>query len=112
MIVKKSKGKKLGGTRPPPLRPTPVSALPVTPASVDDDDDMAFLDAQIDAVQNSHGRKVIGSGKEYRSIINGVLIAKPMPKPTVNADKSFKSSALNAKLKAAQESRKIQTKKK
>lgn len=111
---KKSKGKKLGGTRPPPLRPTPVAALPVTPASVvvDDDDDMAFLDAQIDAVQNSHGRNVIGSGKEYRSIINGVLIAKPIPKPSVNANKGVKSSALNAKLKAAQESRKIQTKKK
>jgi hypothetical protein len=73
---------------------------------------MAFLDAQIDAVQNSHGRHVIGSGKEYRSIINGVLIAKPIPKSTVNTNKSVKSSALNAKIKAAQESRKSQAKKK
>ena len=114
---KKSKGKKLGGARPLALRPTPVASLPVTTSANadvdDDDDDMAFLDAQIDVVQNSHGRKVIGSGKEYRSIINGVLIAKPTPKPSGNtANKTVKSSALNAKIKAAQESRKIQAKKK
>ena len=37
---------------------------------LDDLDDMAFLDAQIERVQTSHGRKVEGKGKGYRSIVS------------------------------------------
>ena len=44
---------------------------------LDDLDDMAFLDAPIEKVQTSHGRKIEGSGKNYKTIVNGVLIAKP-----------------------------------
>ena len=112
---KKNKGNKLGGARTVPLQTTHPASFPATAttaASADDDDDMAFLDAQIDAVQNSHGRNVIGSGKAYRSIINGVLIAKPVSKQPVPTSKNIKTSALNAKIKAAQESRKTQAKKK
>ena len=41
--------------------------------NLDDLDDMAFLDAQVEKVQNSHGRQVAGSGKSYRTIVNGIL---------------------------------------
>ena len=114
---KKNKGNKLGGARTLPLQATHPASFPSTATTAasaddDDDDDMAFLDAQIDAVQNSHGRNVIGSGKAYRSIINGVLIAKPVSKQPVPTSKNIKTSALNAKIKAAQESRKTQAKKK
>ena len=37
---------------------------------MDDLDDMAFLDAQIEKVQTSHGRKVEAKGKGYRSIVS------------------------------------------
>jgi ATP-dependent RNA/DNA helicase IGHMBP2 len=91
---KKKGGQKLGGTS--------ISAKPSNDLS-SDLDDMAFLDSQIDKVQNSHGRKVEGTGG-YRTIINGILIAKPAP-PSTKKD-AKKSAALNAKLQAAQEDRK------
>ena len=74
----------------------------------DIDDDLAFLDAQIEQVQTSHGRKVEGSGKAYKSIINGVLLAKPeprAPKKDVRAQ-----NALKEKLKKAGDDRKAKGK--
>jgi ATP-dependent RNA/DNA helicase IGHMBP2 len=97
---KKKGGQKLGGLR-----------APVKPADnwSHDLDDMAFLDSQIEQVQQSHGRKVEGAGA-YRTIINGILISKPAPQIIKKDNK--KSAALNAKLQAAQEDRKAKTKKK
>ena len=96
---KKSQGKKLGG-KP---HPKPIDD------GDDDLDDMAFLDAQIEKVQNSHGRKVDGKGS-YKTIVNGILLAKPLastPKKNTKA-----SAALQAKIKKARDDRKPKTKKK
>ena len=73
-------------------------------------DDMAFLDAQIDMVQNSHGRKVEGSGKGYRTIVNGILIAKPMQHEKKRETKT--SGVLSAKIKQAQSDRRAKQKSK
>ena len=73
-------------------------------------DDLAFLDAQIEAVQTSHGRKVEGSGKGYRSIINGMLIEKPPP-PERRRD-ARAAIALKSRLKEAEAGRKTKGKKK
>jgi ATP-dependent RNA/DNA helicase IGHMBP2 len=72
------------------------------------EDDMAFLDAQINKVQNSHGRKVIGKGSSYRTIVNGILLAKP--KPVEKKSDPRAASALQAKLKQAENNRKAKTK--
>jgi hypothetical protein len=61
----KKQGQKLGGSQ------KVVKASHKVDSSLDD---MAFLDAQIDQVQNSHGRKVEGKGAGYRTMINGILI--------------------------------------
>ena len=37
---------------------------------LEDLDDMAFLDAQIEKVQASHGRKIVAKGKGYRSVVS------------------------------------------
>lgn len=100
---KKSKGgKKLGGQKPKGAKE----------AKIEDDglDDLAFLDAQIESVQNSHGRKVEASGRNYKSIVNGILIAKPKPQEKKKDTRA--AGALNAKLKQAQSSRKAKSKKK
>lgn len=76
----------------------------------DDLDDMAFLDAQIEKVQTSHGKKVEGSGKTYRTIINGILLEKPK-RDEVKKDAKA-SAALKAKLKKAEDDRKAKTKSK
>jgi len=73
-------------------------------------DDMAFLDAQIEKVQTSHGRKVEGTGSNYRSLMNGILIARPEP-PEKKRDLGA-SGALNAKIKQAKQNRKPKKKKK
>jgi hypothetical protein len=57
---------------------------PVKQASTMDDrleeiDDIAYLDKQIQTVQTSHGRKVVGKG-DYHLIINDILIAKLPPR--------------------------------
>lgn len=71
-------------------------------------DDMAFLDAQIEKVQNSHGRKIDAKGKGYRSVVNGILISTPSrEEPKRN---STSSSALHAKLKSKEEERKVKKK--
>ena len=70
----------------------------------DQDDDMAFLNAQIQSVQTSHGRRVQGSGNSYKSIINGVLLAKPPPLEVKRDDKA--TAMLRAKLKEAEQGRK------
>jgi hypothetical protein len=95
---KKKKSQKLGG----PQRA--VAALPKVDSSLDD---MAFLDAAIDQVQNSHGRKVEGKGG-YRTIINGMLITPVAPREKKKDPKA--TSALQAKLKEAQGDRKTKKK--
>eukprot|EP00934_Nitzschia_sp_Nitz4_P006912 Nitzschia sp. Nitz4//scaffold37_size175936//112246//115314//NITZ4_002054-RA/size175936-processed-gene-0.227-mRNA-1//-1//CDS//3329549812//6902//frame0 len=92
---KKSKGQKLGGAKKP---------QPKEEEDLDDLDDMAFLDAQIDKAQNAHGRKVAGKGKGYRTIVNGILNARPDPRPKATNTKA--SSNLQSKLKDAQNARK------
>ena len=76
---------------------------------LDDLDDMAFLDAQIDKVQSSHGRKVEGSGT-YKTIVNGILLSKP--KPQEKKKNLTASSQLQSKLNAKAQDRKVKKKKK
>ena len=95
---KKKNGQKLESNTKPVSKDSTVDDLP------DDlDDDMAFLDAQIEKVQTSHGRKVEGKG-QYRSIVNGILTSKPPPREPEKNQRA--SSALQAKLKQSQDSRK------
>lgn len=90
---KKKGGKKLGGKQ---------QSTNVIDDAPPDLDDMAFLDSQIQKVQNSHGRKVQGKGS-YKTIINGVLLAKPKEEPRKRDPRA--TEALNSKLKKAQENR-------
>ncbi len=71
-------------------------------------DDMAFLNAQIEKVQNSHGRKVEGTGN-YRSIVNGILLSKP--KTQERKKNTAASSQLKAKLNSKSQDRKVKKKK-
>ena len=96
---KKKKGQKLGGQKKEPKEEPDDTNL----------DDMAFLDAQIEKVQTSHGRKVEGKGN-YRTVVNGILLSKPAPQEKKKNPRA--SSALQAKLKEAQNGRKAKTKKK
>jgi len=96
----KKKGK-LGGTK---------KAQPKEDEGLDDLDDLAFLDAQINKVQTSHGRTVNASGSSYKTIINGVLLSKP--KPAGKKKDAKASAALQEKLKKAQDGRKAKDKKK
>ena len=93
---KKKGGKKLGGTQ--------IKSKPQKDETLDDLDDMAFLDAQIEKVQTSHGRKINASGSNYKTIVNGILISKPKPKDEKKKN-TRASKALNEKLKSAQQSR-------
>jgi len=99
---KKKGGQKLGGTKQAPERKADDG--------LDDLDDMAFLDAQIEKVQTSHGRKIDGKGAGYRTVMNGILMGKPKPPPEQKDAKA--SSALRTKLKQAQDDRKAKSKKK
>ena len=63
---KKKKGKGKAGTKQTKKKEKEEDKL-------DDIDDMAFLDAQIDKVQTSHGRKIDAKGKGYRSVVSCVL---------------------------------------
>mmetsp|Transcript_43626 Transcript_43626/g.44140 ORF Transcript_43626/g.44140 Transcript_43626/m.44140 type:complete len:267 (-) Transcript_43626:3-803(-) len=67
-------------------------------------DDMAFLDSQIEKVQNSHGRTIEAPGSTYRTILNGVLLTKP--KPAEKKKNTNASMALKQKLKDAERNRK------
>ena len=102
---KKSKKKKKGGQK------VGGGGKQSKPKSddLDDMDDMAFLDAQIDKVQNSHGRKVEGSGT-YKTIVNGILLSKP--KPQEKKKNLTASSQLQSKLNAKAQDRKVKKKKK
>jgi ATP-dependent RNA/DNA helicase IGHMBP2 len=95
---KKSKGQKIGSPPEPPEE------------KLDDLDDMAFLDAQIDKAQNAHGRMVTGKGKNYRTIVNGILNARPEPQSKHTNNKA--NASLQAKLKQAEDARKKKSKKK
>ncbi|KAL7436987.1 hypothetical protein ACHAXM_005409 [Skeletonema potamos] len=98
---KKKGGQKVGS----------ASKLPLTKVDDMDDgvDDMAFLNTQIEKVQNSHGRKVEGSGKGYRSIVNGILLSKP--KTQEKAKNTAASAQLKAKLNSKSQDRKVKKKK-
>ncbi len=100
---KKSKkgGKKLGGAKPKDPEATTTEH--------DDLDDLAFLDAQIEKVQNSHGRKIEGSGKDYKTIVNGILLARPKPEQKKRDTRA--AGALSAKIRQAQSNRKPKSKK-
>ncbi len=76
----------------------------------DDLDDMDFLDKQINLVQNSHGRKIEASGKGYRSVMNGILLASA-PKLEAKKD-NVASASLQAKIKSKAQSRQVKNKKK
>jgi ATP-dependent RNA/DNA helicase IGHMBP2 len=97
----KPKGQKLGGQ---------TKAPPKEVENLDDLDDMAFLDAQINNSQNTHGRKVGGSGKGYRTIVNGILNSSPAPRPCNTNAKA--TASLQSKMKEAQNARKAKTTKK
>ena len=97
----KKKGKKVGGAKKPKSSEKDDA--------MDDLDDMAFLDAQINKVQNSHGRKVDGKGS-YKSIVNGILLAKPQERAPPKNTRA--SASLKTKIKEAQDGRKTQPKKK
>lgn len=99
---KKSKGQKLGGAK--------KEIQPQKEDNLDDLDDMAFLDAQIEKAQNAHGRKVVGKGKNYRTVVNGILNSKPEPRS--KPANSRTSAALRAKLSQAENARKKKKKKK
>lgn len=58
----KAKGHKLGGAQ----QPRQVETVD----HMDDLDDIAFLDAQIEKVQTSHGRTIDAAGKGYRTIVS------------------------------------------
>lgn len=98
--VKKAKGQKLGGKKKGKVPEESFEGL----------DDMAFLDAQIEKAQNSHGRKVGGKGKNYRTIVNGVLNSKPDPQSKPTNPRA--NAALKSKLNEAQNSRRAKPKKK
>lgn len=97
-------GKKLGKAAPKAKTDTKQDG------ALDDMDDLAFLDAQIEKVQTSHGRKVEASGNKYKSIVNGILLT--IPKLQEKKRDPRASSALNSKLKQAEESRRAKPKKK
>jgi len=100
---KKGKGKaqKLGGTKPQKEEKDD---------KLDDLDDMAFLDAQIEKVQTSHGRKIEAKGKGYRSVVNGILLSKP--REEAKPRNSAASASLQAKLKSKNQDRKVKKKSK
>jgi len=102
---KKAKGKaqKLGGTT--------QSQKEESNDKLDDLDDMAFLDAQINKVQSSHGRKIEAKGKGYRSIVNGILLSTPSQKEEPKRN-SAASSNLQAKIKSKTQGRKVKKKSK
>lgn len=57
-----AKGQKLSGAKQPHEKEINDE--------LEDLDDMAFLNAQIEKVQTSHGRKIVAKGKEYRSVVS------------------------------------------
>ena len=99
--AKKGKGQKLGGSL----------SIPQKVDNMDDLDDLAFLDAQIDKVQNSHGRKIEASGKGYRSIMNGILLASAPQKEEAKRNSAV-SAHLQSKIKSKAQGRQAKTKKK
>ncbi len=94
-------GKKVGGKKP---------TKDISPKIDDDLDDMAFLDAQIAQVQTSHGRTIQASGKSYKTIVNGILLARPQAQEKKRDPRA--AGALSSKIKEAEKSRKVKSKKK
>ena len=101
---KKKKGQKLGGEKKQTKEP-----------NTDDDlsnlDDMAFLDAQIEKVQTSHGRNIDAKGKGYKSIINGVLLTKH-DRHEPKRSNTAAANHLKAKIKAKSDDRQAKKKEK
>ena len=102
--TKSKKGKKLGGARPD------SKAKSKQDDGMEGLDDLAFLDAQIEKVQTSHGRKIDAGGSNYKTIVNGILLMKPKPQDKKRDERA--ANALSSKLKQAQQSRAAKTKKK
>lgn len=100
---KKKKGQKLGGKKPASKDANKDDE------ALDELDDLAFLDKQIEKVQTSHGRQMFGSGNNYKTVINGILISKPQPREKEKNTRA--SAALQSKIKKAQGDRKAKTKK-
>ena len=101
-MKKKKGGQKVGGAS--------KQSQPKAKDGHDNLDDIAFLNAQIEKVQNSHGRKVEGKGSNYRSIVNGVLLSKPKSKEDKKKN-TASSSQLKAKINARAQDRKGKKKK-
>jgi hypothetical protein len=107
---------------------------------MDDLDDIAFLDAQIEKIQTSHGRTIDAAGKGYRTIVstlsastvcyivfdqqqgisfsyvshlqvNGILLAKPLPKEEPKRNGAAATN-LQAKLQSKSHNRKVKKKSK
>ncbi|GMH57900.1 hypothetical protein TrST_g5901 [Triparma strigata] len=77
------------------------------------DDEMAFLDAMVKQTSKSHGRKLEDAkGKNYSTIMNGILNARPGQKVGTAEKNRKNTSALQAKLKEAKEGRGKKPKKK
>ncbi|KAL9180087.1 hypothetical protein ACHAXT_008057 [Thalassiosira profunda] len=98
----KAKGQRLGGAS----KPTQTD----NDSNTDELDDMAFLDAQIEKVQTSHGRKIEAKGKGYRSVVNGILLAKPPSREEPKKANNAAAANLQAKLKAKSQDRKVKKK--
>ena len=82
---KEPKGRPLGGAR---------RLVPKTDEdSIDDLDEMAFLEAQIKKSQNAHGRRVVGSGKGHRTIVNGVSNSLPESKSAPTNPRAMSASS-------------------
>eukprot|EP00956_Cyclotella_meneghiniana_P043502 scaffold273186_cov50-Cyclotella_meneghiniana.AAC.1 len=93
---KKKKGQKLGGEK--------KQVHDANDDHLDDLDDMAFLDAQIETIQTSHGRKIEAKGKGYKTIINGVLLTKN-DRPEVKKTNTAAAKSLQAKIKSKSQDR-------
>ena len=72
------------------------------------DEDMEYLNAEISRLQNSHGRKIEAHGKNYLTIVNGVLTNKPKVEQSASKNSSAKIK-LDQKIKDAQQLRKSKT---
>jgi hypothetical protein len=101
------KGHKLGG-----ITQSKKSAPPIVQNFDHVLDDMAFLDANIDQIQNSHGRNIDATGNAYCTVLNGMLLPKTCPTSTPLKKDPKVAAALQKKLQSAQEDRKAKIKKK
>ena len=90
------KGKKLGGeSKPKHAEIDKCDAL----------DDMEFLNQEVAKIQSSHGRKIEGTGSNFRTVVNGILLTKPNAQLKTSKDHNKLSLALKEKLATAETKR-------